>query len=397
MLQNAYSVAEHWVGDFDETALQGWAENLRGRLGAIHPSLGLVFMHPRYFPHAAQILEILRVHARIPLLTGCSGQSLIAGDQEIENDAGLVVSLYSLPGADLKAFHFTQEQLEECTGPAYWHQETGLTQDDTNGWLAFADPFHLNCEAWLKSWTQAYAPRPIVGGLASGDFQDRTTQLYLDGQVHDQGGVAISIGGDIQLRSVISQGCKPIGETWTITKADKNFIHEIANRPAYEVLSETFGQLSPEDQKQARGNLFIGMVTNEYLENFHRGDFLIRNVIGADPKSGVLMVGAFPRAGQTVQFQKRDAASSTEDLQQALQRAQTNLSGQSVLGGCLFSCNGRGHRLFGKHHHDASRVQKELGPFGLSGFFCNGEIGPVGEISFLHGYTASLALFVREK
>jgi small ligand-binding sensory domain FIST len=394
-VQNQFSVAAHWNGDFDERALEAWTEQLRESLQAPSVSLGLVFMHPRLFSHAAEILEILQVHAKIPLLVGCSSISLIAGAQEMEDNAGLVVGLYHLPGAQLHSFRFTPEQTEEATGPGYWHMESGLSPEKVNGWLVFADPFHMDAETWLQNWNEAYAPLPIVGGLATGEGAEPRTQLYHNGNVFENGGIAIGIAGDVTLGSVISQGCTPIGDTWTITKAERNLIHEIGNRPAYQILAETFNSLPAEEQKNARGNLFIGIVINEYLEEFGRGDFLIRNLLGADPNSGVLAVGAFPRAGQTIQFQRRDAAASTEDITLLLQRAQKKLAGKTLYGGCLCSCNGRGHRLFGEPNHDAAHVQAHLGPMGLAGFFCNGEIGPVGEKSFLHGYTASLALFVK--
>ena len=144
-----------------------------------------------------------------------------------------------------------------------------------------------------------------------------------------------------------------------------------------------------------QGNLFVGLVINEYLEEFQRGDFLVRNLLGADPRSGALAVGAFPRLGQTLQFQRRDAAAATEDMVALLSRAKAGLDGATIYGACLCSCNGRGHRLFGQPNHDAGLIQQKLGPLGLTGFFCNGEIGPVGERNFLHGYTASLALFVK--
>jgi len=390
------SIAAHWGGGFDEAGLQRWAENLRARLAAPQVSLGLVFVSPQFFPHAAQVLELLRVHARIPLLAGCSSTSLIAGDQEVEEDAGLVLGLYHLPGVTLQPCHFTQTQLEEATGPGYWHLETGARPEDLNGWLVFADPFRLDCESWLRSWNEAYAPLPIVGGLASGEPRSQETQVYLNDQVFADGGVAVGIGGGVELASVISQGCTPIGETWTITRAERNFIHEIGSRPAYQVLAETFNQLSNDEKAKTRGNLFIGLVSNEYLDEFHRGDFLIRNLIGADPNSGTLAVAAFPRTGQTMQFQRRDAAASTEDITALLRRARQQLADKTICGGCLCSCNGRGQRLFGAPHHDARHVQQHLGPLGLAGFFCNGEIGPVGEKNFLHGYTASLALFVNK-
>ena len=391
-----YSTAAHWPGDFEEAGLQKWAESLRSQLVAPQVSLGLVFMSPRFFPRAKQVLEILRVHARIPLLAGCSSQSLIVGDHEVEQNAGLTLGLYALPGAQLKAVHFTQEQVEEANGPGYWQMETEVEAGWTNGWLAFLDPFHLDSETWLRTWNEAYAPQPVLGGLASGDFSEQATQVYLNGEVYDEGGVGIAVGGDVRLMGVTSQGCTPIGETWTLTKVEQNVIHQIGNRPAYEVLAETFNQLTPEQQKTARGNLFIGLVVNEYLEDFHRGDFLIRNLLSADPRSGSIAVGALPRLGQTIQFQRRSAEAATEDMEVLLARARKQLGDTPIYGGCLCSCNGRGQNLFQRPNHDAQMVQQRLGPMGLAGFFCNGEIGPVGEKSFLHGYTASLALFVKK-
>lgn len=395
-MSNEFSVAGHWASDFDERELQKWAEELRGELRAPKVSLGLVFMSPKYFSQAKQILEILRVHAQIPLLAGCSSQSLIVGEQEVEQNAGLTAALYAMPGADVKAFHFSQEQVEEANGPGYWPLETGIEPNQTNGWLVFIDPFHLDSETWLRTWNEAYAPLPVMGGLASGDISEQSTQVYLSGEVFEEGGVAISIGGEVKLAGVTSQGCTPIGDTWTLTKVDQNIIHEIGNRPAYEVLAETFNTLSPEEQKSARGNLFIGLVVNEYLDEFHRGDFLIRNLLGADPSSGSIAVGALPRLGQTVQFQRRSAAAATEDMNELLARMKRDLGDGTIYGGCLCSCNGRGQNMFGKPNHDAQMVQQRLGPFGMAGFFCNGEIGPIGERNFLHGYTASLALFVKK-
>src|SRR6266571_3246571 len=276
-MHTEFSVAAHWNGGFEERALQVWAAQVRGRLRAPQVSLGLVFLTPRFFSHATQVLEILRVHAQIPLLVGCSSNSLISGDQEIEDTPGLALGLYGLPGAELGAFHFTQEQAEECNGPGYWHLETGIGPDQTNGWLVFADPFHLDAESWLRGWNEAYAPLPVLGGLASGDY----TQ-------------------------------------------------QIGNRPAYEVLAETFNRLSPDEQKKARGNLFVGLVINEYLEDFQRGDFLVLNLLGADPLSGAIAVGALPRPGQTLQFQRRDAAAAPEDMLALLARAKQHLDAASI-------------------------------------------------------------------
>jgi small ligand-binding sensory domain FIST len=395
-MHNDHSVAAHWAGDFAEAPFRAWAEKLRSQFKAPKVDLGLLFVSPRYFDVAAQLLELVRVHAQVPLLAGCSSSSLIAGSEEIEEEAGLVLGLYSLPSANLQAVRFTQQQVDEADGPEYWYQENLVRPEETNGWLCFADPFRLDSEAWLRGWNEAYGRIPILGGLASGDHAAQLTQVYLNGEVFEEGGVAIAVGGRMTLASVISQGCTPIGETWTITRAERNLIHEIGNRPAYEVLAETFSSLSVEQQKKAQGNLFVGLVVNEYLDEFHRGDFLIRNLMAADPNSGSIAVGAYPRPGQTMQFQLRAASAGTKDITSLLNRAKKQLSGKTIYGGCLCSCNGRGQRLFGQPNHDARHIQESLGPLGLSGFFCNGELGPVGEKNFLHGYTASLALFVEK-
>jgi small ligand-binding sensory domain FIST len=395
-LKSEYSIAAHWPGEFDDDGLRDWARSLRAQLIAPEVSLGLVFMSPKFFAQAQQVLEIFRVHAQIPLLAGCSGSSLIAAEHEVEGANGLVLALYYLPGAKLTAFHFTQEMVEQSQGEDYWQSKTGVTRAQVNGWLAFVDPFHLDAEAWLQSWNASYGSKPVFGGLASGAFPEPYTQVYVNGEVFEEGGVALAVGGEVELSGVISQGCTPIGESWTLTRVHQNYIQYIANRPAYTVLAETVQNLTLEEQRKAQGNLFIGLVVNEYLEDFHRGDFLVRNLLGADPSSGVLAVAALPRAGQTVQFHRRDPAAATEDMNELLNRARRNLAGRTVYGSCLCCCNGRGVNFFNAPDHDAAMIQKQLGPFGLAGFFCNGELGPIGDKNFLHSYTASLALFVKK-
>jgi small ligand-binding sensory domain FIST len=397
MMPNQFAVSDHWEKGFDEAGIQSWAESLRSRLPAEKVSLGLVFMSPRFFAQSEQILDILRLHARIPLLAGCSSNALISNGEEIERDPGISLGLYSLPGATLQPYYLSPRALEASNGPACWHSESSVSRDATNGWLVFADPFNMDSDSFVQEWNAAYPGTPLLGGLASGNQEERATQIYLNGEVYSEGAVLLSVGGEIEIASVISQGCTPIGETWTITKVDQNLIQQIANRPAYQVLAETFAALPPEEQVKSHGNLFIGLVIDEYLEYFHRGDFLIRNLLGGDPKSGILAVGDLPRPGQTMQFQRRDAAAASEDLISLLNEAHGRLAGQPVYGACLFSCNGRGSGLFGYPNHDAGMIQRRFGQTGLTGFFCNGEIGPVGEKNFLHGYTASLALFVKKQ
>lgn len=391
-MRTEFGVAARWQGGYDEDGLESWAAETRSMLGDRRVSLGIVFLTPRMFSHAAQVLEILRVHAQIPLLVGASSTSLIAGGEETESCDGIALGLYALPGADLRGVYFNQARVEAAAEPEHWVQETGVPAKGTEGWLAFLDPFAIDAERWLKQWNTAYAGQPIFGGFSSGAPGEPRTQIYLDGEVYEEGGVAVAVGGGVDLTGVISQGCTPVGQAWTITRAERNLIQELGGRPAYEILAQTFQELSPEEQQRARGNLFVGLVVDEYREEFRRGDFLVRNLLGVDPQSGALVVGALPRAGQTLQFQRRDAAAASEDLRTLLRQARERLAGRSIYGGFLCCCNGRGESLFGTPSHDAGLIQAELGPLSVAGFFGNGEIGPVGERNFLHGYTASLGL-----
>lgn len=388
------SVSGYWRGGYDEAAIRDWALELRKQLGQ-PVSLGLIFLSPDFFPHAETILEIVRVHAGIPVLAGCSGVSLVCGAEEIESATGIALSLHHLPGARVAAVRFDQEQLEQTVNPAGWHLATGISPESVNGWLAFADPFQLDAETWLESWNEAYPGTPMVGGLASSRWNQRQSLVFCDGEVFDHGGVAVAIGGDVTLATVISQGCTPMGEPWTITRAERNIIHTIGNRPAYRALEEAYDSLPPAQKQRANQNIFVGLVTDEYREEFSRGDFLVRNVIGADAQTGALAVGAIPRIGQTLQFQRRDADAAREDLRELLDRLKSRLGTTPVYGGCLVCCNGRGQHLFGEPNHDAGTVAETIGVPGLAGFFGNGEIGPVGGRNFLHGYTAALALFVK--
>jgi small ligand-binding sensory domain FIST len=205
-LSNETSIAAYWSDGMDEAGLADWARRLRTRLRAPEVTLGLVFMSPSFFPHAQQVLEILRLHAQIPLLAGCSSNGLICNAEEIESAGGLVLALYSLPGAKLKAVRFTQENVEAATEKNYWPVESGLAPASVNGWLTFIEPFQLDAEAWLRSWQQDYPGISIFGGLATGNFPEPVAQVYLDGEVYQEGGVAISVGGEVELAGVVSQG-----------------------------------------------------------------------------------------------------------------------------------------------------------------------------------------------
>ncbi|MBV8086310.1 MAG: FIST C-terminal domain-containing protein [Chloroflexi bacterium] len=375
-----------------------WQEAIDAALqqpGTATADLALFFANADYADHFQAMARRVQSATGAPVVAGCSsGQGVIGQEREIEDEPAISLMTLALPGASLHASHVTQAQLAGTTSPADWHHITGLAPDDVNAWLVFADPFHLDCEALLNELMEAYPGKPIVGGLASGPMRPQITWLFLNGEVHTDGAILVALGGAYTVKSVVSQGCDPIGEPWIITAAEGNVVRTISQRPAYEVLVETVRALPQDIQERASRNLLVGLAMDEYKDIFGRGDFLIRQIVGADPNSGALALGAHPRVGQTIQFQIRDAQAADQDLSHMLADAREQLGGVQPVGALLCSCNGRGQGLFGFPDHDARSVAQQLGSLPLAGFFCNGEIGPVGKRVFLHGFTASLALIV---
>jgi len=233
---------------------------------------------------------------------------------------------------------------------------------------------------------------PVLGGMASGGSAPGENCLILGERRFQSGAVAALIHGEVRISSVVSQGCRPIGQPFVVTRAEANVIHELGGVPPLVQLKEMFKTLSEREQQLVRHGLHFGRVLNEYQDQFHRGDFLVRNVIGADPQSGAIAIGDYVRPGQTVQFHVRDEETADEDLRHLLQGARNSVASQSR-GALLFTCNGRGTRLFGSADHDARCVREALGEIPLAGFFAQGEIGPVAGKNFLHGFTASVAIF----
>jgi len=381
------AAARVFVGKYCEQAVVEVAESLRHEIGT-NASLGFLFLTQEWRPHLEDTLELIRLHGHVPQLVGCSGWGVIGNRREIEQEPGFSLILFSLPSESFAVVQISESQMEESDGAAYWHAATGLSPQEVTSWVALANPYFGGVESWLDEWGTAYPNTPTLGGLAS----STNSEIFLikDGEVSAAPVLAIALKRGLLVRSLVSQGCRPIGEPSPITKAEENLILEIGNLPAYQALEAAFLSIPAEQRVAVRNNLFLGLAISEYIEDFKQGDFLIRNILGADPQAGALAVGAHPRVGQTVQFQLRDSKSAREDLVQASERVKAGLSGP--VGILLFSCAGRGKGMFGTSDHDAETLANILGDLPMAGFFCNGEIGPVGGKAFLHGYTASAAV-----
>ena len=369
-------------------------ERAQSQLEGDRPDLTLIFAAPRYVESLEDLIEDLHVHLGTRHLVGCTGRGIIGGDHEVEDSPAIALWAGCFPGVTVKPFRITQNQMDESTGPAFWHSELEVDRSDEPSFIILPDPFGINAPRLIEQLSEAYPGQPMVGGLASAANQPEENRIWINEEIFDSGAVGVALTGPMRLQTIVSQGCKPIGEPFIVTKAQKNIIFELAGQPPVLVLQQVLTSLSDRERRLAREALFIGRVVNEYLPEFHRGDFLVRNLIGLDPNTGAIAVGDQEiRPGQTVQFQIRDRLTAEEDLRELLDKTRPMFKKSPPVGALLFSCLGRGTGLFGKPDHDIKMIRDNVGPLPIAGFFCNGEVGPIGERVFVHGYTSVVGLF----
>lgn len=355
------------------------------------PDLAVVFISPAYGAALAGVAEAIRSKTGAKRLIGCTGEAIVGVEREIESKPAISLWLATLPGYVVKTMHLSYVPGEEGDRFEGWPTDLPEKWPDRACLLLLGEPFTFPGDVLLARLNEDQPGVPVVGGMASGGWGVGENAIYCDSEIYRDGAVAAYLEGPVHVRTIVSQGCRPIGRPFVVTKAEGNIVYELSGKPALHRLQEVFQELPLPEQQMVRRNLHLGQVMNEYQEKFERGDFLIRNVLDADHLRGSLAIGDYVRVGRTVQFQVRDADTADEDLKALLDRSKSDA--RPVSGALLFTCNGRGTRLFPQPHHDAACIYESLGGVPLAGFFAQGEIGPVGGKNFLHGFTASLVLF----
>jgi small ligand-binding sensory domain FIST len=367
-------------------------EAAMSQLGA-QPNLAVVFVSPHHVSHLAELAEHICNAIGSESLIGCTGESIIGGSREIESRPAISLWLAALPGTTVKLMHLAFDQTPEGSVFTGWPSDMPEPWPTGSAMLLMGEPFSFPADELVRRLNEDHPGVPVLGGMASGGVAPRENQLVLGRQILTEGAVAALIYGSVRIRSVVSQGCRPIGQPYVVTRCEANVIHELGGTPPLVRLKEILETLSEREKQQVRHGLHLGRALSEYQDEFHRGDFLVRNVIGADPNTGALAVGDYVRLGQTVQFHIRDEVTADDDLRKLLGAVGTNVGLPESRGALLFTCNGRGTRMFTSSNHDATCVKDLLGEIPVAGFFAQGEIGPVGQQNFLHGFTASVAVF----
>jgi small ligand-binding sensory domain FIST len=356
-------------------------------LGDASPSLAVLFASARFLAVAEDLVAAITEQTGPLPLIGCVGEAVAGGAREVESEPA--VSLWL--GAGLGPVEtFAMEYIRTPSGGAYGGYL--FPREPEGAHLMICDPFTFPADGLLTHLNEQVPGAVVMGGMASAARAPRQSRLFLDNRVLSAGAVGVHLP-NAEVHPLVAQGCRPIGDAYIVTRADGSLIHELGGRPPLVRLREMAAALPSRDQELLAQGLQLGVVIDEYRAEPGQGDFLIRGVVGADPDSGTIAVGDQIQVGQTVQFHVRDAQSADEDLRRALERELAALGGRRPAGALLFTCNGRGSRLFTEPDHDTGLIAATLGDIPLAGFFCAGELGPVGGQNFLHTFTASIALF----
>jgi small ligand-binding sensory domain FIST len=356
-------------------------------------NLAVVFFSPHHLPAAANIARQLQDKLDADCLIGCQGEAIVGTSTEVEGSPALNLWLAHWGGKVItECFHLTPELTPD--GPTIFGWPDSIVETDPSRAivLAVGDPYSFPAaDLFLPRVNENYAGLRVHGGMASGSERGET-RLILNDAIHDEGAVGVLLRGSVGMRGVVSQGCRPVGKPYVVTKAKENVIFELGGKPPVFQLRELFAELPDVDQQLFQSGPHIGLAFTELKDTFGPGDFLVRNLYGMDPQNGAIAITDRVRTGQTVQFLVRDAASASHDLHELLKQDHA-AHNTAPAGGLIFTCNGRGKRMFPQANHDAAAIADQFGPIPLGGFFAAGEMGPVAGKNFLHGFTASVVLF----
>jgi small ligand-binding sensory domain FIST len=388
-----------------EAAVQDIAQQVRSLMGERSLDLGFLFVSTAFASDYPRLLPLLAEKLPIQKMIGCSGGGIVGSGREFEDKPAISLLVGHLPNANFKIFHLDDNQLPDLDSPPdRWEKLTDVDASVAPNFVLLGDPFSFPINDFIQGLDFAYPNAVKVGGLASSGgmganalfcfYEEDKYKLYRTGLL------GVALWGDVIIDPVVAQGCRPIGKIFQVTECERNLILGLEGKPPLALLQDTVGELNTSDRELAQHSLFIGVVMNEFKVNPSQGDFLIRNIIGVDPRSGAIAVGDRMRPGQRIQLHLRDRQASAEDLEEALVNYtnQLGLEAPNILpsAALMFSCMGRGERLYGKPNFDSEALQKHLGLISFSGFFCSGEIGPVSGTTFLHGYTSVFGI-VRQK
>jgi small ligand-binding sensory domain FIST len=377
-----------------EAAVDECVSSILGDLDGDTPDLAVAFASGHFAAQYEDVPAMIRDKLGPRVLFGCSAGGVIGGGREIERRPGFSLTAAHLPDVELLPFRVEGKDLPDMdASPDAWEEALKVSAENDPRFLLLIDPFSFPAQNFVVGLDYAFSKSVKIGGMASGGQRQGDNALFLGDKVYRSGAIGIALQGNIAVDTVVAQGCRPVGQLMSVTKNEQNLLLEMDERTPLEVLREIFSSASQRDRELMQHSLFLGIVMDDFIEKPGQGDFLIRNIIGLDGRTGTMAIGEMLQEGQRVQFHLRDALTSAEDLATLLSKYATEREVDLCQGAMLFSCLGRGEYLYGRPDHDTDLFRSKIGALPLGGFFCNGEIGQVGGTTFLHGYTSSFGIF----
>jgi small ligand-binding sensory domain FIST len=350
--------------------------------------------------HAKSQRELIEPLCRIigtDRIAGASAAGILTAGGEVEGNNGVAVLV--LASDQMQARPFLFEPLRERD------REVGAeiarcaaNRAEQNSLLTlFPDTYNGQPQRLLQALEQEGGFVPVVGaGAAESGTTQATYQLCGDALTTNAvAGMVLS--GSFHASIDITQGCQPLTGPMVITKAEKNLIFEIDNRPALDVFARLLKGPLAEDIRRALTVLFVGLPADRNENSVGLGKYLVRNIIGLDPAKGILGVAEEVREGQAMIFAFRDGQRAREDLNQMLVRQAENLRGKKPAFGLYFNCCARGSSLYGLPGIDSAYIRQALGDFPLIGMFGGYELAPLGGANRLFAYTGVLALIAEAR
>lgn len=342
------------------------------------PDIALLFVSGYSIAEVEEIADAVYRLLRPGVLAGSTAISVVGNDYEAEDAPA--ISLWAGRVGPAEAVRLETVRAPEGTAVVGMPDAAA---DGARTLVLLTEPFSFPLDALTKATNVQYPHLRLVGGVASAEGGPGANGVILDGVVHTDGAVGILLPAGLGEFTVVSQGCRPVGDPYIVTDSDANLVRSLGMRPALDRLNELVEDADDDTKVLLAQGLHVGVVVDESASEFSRGDFLVRAILGADHTAGALRIGDRAPVGTTVQFHVRDAETATEDLDALLRVVDADAA-------LLFTCNGRGQRLFGESDHDAGRVSAAVGGGPVGGMFCAGEIGPVGNENHVHGFTASV-------
>ena len=377
-----------------DEAVSACAGIVQGELDGQTPDLTVAFVSAHHAASYQALPDLVGRHLGVTLLVGCSAGGVIGAGKEIEERPGFSLTAASLPDVQLVPFHVENESLPDGdAAPQEWEDLAHTSAEERPQFLLLADPFSIAADRLVGGLDYAFPGSVKIGGLARGAHEPGGNALFLADRVLTSGAVGVALQGNIAVDTIVAQGCRPIGDPMQITSCSDHLLLGLDGCSTMEALQLLFAGLTERDQQLARHSLFLGVVMDPLNDSPQQGDFLIRNIMGLDQSRGALAIGELLREGQTVQFHLRDADTSAQYLDALLTRYSAENPIYEETGALLFSCLGRGMNLYGRPDHDTDMFRTRVSAMPLAGFFCNGEIGPVGDATYIHGYTSSFGIF----